>query len=113
MSGSIFTQKYFPCNVQCLYMSAHIRHYYIMWAIKSHTVKDKTLAGFSLENCLQIRLVKKKIIDEFIAQSIMNNIKVANWQIKVWKISLISQICLSKVLPRFHLSRYSSHFSKQ
>ena len=36
----------------------------------------------------------------------MNNIKIANWWIKVWQISSICQIRQTKVLPNFHLLRY-------
>ena len=42
---------------------------------------------------------------KFTAQPMVNNIKIANWGIQDWQISLICQICQTKVPPQFRLLR--------
>ena len=60
---------------------------------------------FSLANCLS-KQVGGREFGEFTVQPIMNNIKIANWQIKGWQISSIHQICQAEVPPNFRLLRY-------
>ena len=56
----------------------------------------------SLANCFS-KQVGGREIGEFTVQLILNNTKIANWWIKVWRISSIRQ---TKVPPNFHLLQY-------
>ena len=81
-------------------MSAGILESDLLSSSTPNTAKDECLA-----NCLwkQVGGIK---IGKFTVQPILNNIKMANWQIKVWRISSIRQICQSKVPPNFYLLWY-------
>ena len=68
---------------------------------KSHIVNDEVWWDFSLVSYLSKQFGRRKF-GEFTEQPIVTNIKVANWQIKVWQISSICQIHQTKVPPNFH-----------
>ena len=64
--------------------------------------KRRSLAGLKLGELLWKQVGGRKF-SEFTVQPILSNIKVANWQIKVWRISSIRQIRQTKVPPNFCL----------
>jgi len=63
-----------------------------------------------LANYLSKQVGGRKI-GKFTVQPILNNIKTANWRIKLWQISSIRQIRRTKVLPNFCLLRYPTDCS--
>ena len=65
----------------------------------------KVWSVLSLANRLSKKVGGRKI-GEFTVHPIVNNIKVTNWQIKVWQLSLICQICQTKVTPHFRCLWY-------
>jgi len=66
----------------------------------------KVWSGLCLANWLSEKVGGRKIFGEFTIHLIVNNRKVTNWQIKIWRIVSIHQICQTKVTPNFRRLRY-------